>query len=1095
MGRRTRFLITLTLLISSCRETKHGSPPSSGTAPLPPGTDISPANYVPPVIYPVKRYEVALDGISISPPIHEETSPTRLPSPSASASAPDKATSEPLADSGTVATETLRRATSEGLSTPLSGFAQSTRHVTELQLRSGQGSHFYTGFPLSVRFGLKVEGDASKMLVNFGLVQAPPKDFPKERYKELKSCSIGSGLAVHDGSAAPAGQSQAFEASLNIPEDCLGDKTSEHMILTMIFNPDGAVQSAAGQGPIFLALDRETTEASGLCLKFDAGAKDCQNELLIERSPGVNIKVTDFSSDSSLAVLPYLDPEAIFKKKAEMPSPFVSTSGSLVLEGATPSDLDKYSVTMNYDICAGDGSSENLTGDCSGPGWQKLSAIAADSTNTLDKISNSQELKGFKADKPLNFSNMIHAMGASYKALSSKNKGAWAAETFFRVRACAKVLKDGKDVAQVNLDSQATDGDATADDCMIFPLFKMEETEATNTNVCGNSDSSLDSDGECDKAFNDPNLKVINPVANYVKSWGGAWGDQNKLRVSFEAGPRLVMSATKIATRIGTSISSRGYINTDLFAADLSMFLDLTGADQHYIEPSIKAFGAKIYGSRINMESEYEYSLPLDKWIGGNGKNKTIEKSVTTKIEKASTDLDAPKILNKGDIQNKPSALFVKELCGSAQVPVYIITVSLDVCGELGAYLGLGAYARVRQPFAEEAKMFPGGKRVAVVGMYFIPAVAASARGQVSIGIVITKVGVGGEMRLVEVALPVTLTAKAGNYEHTVRSANGAKRTTMGLRANANFDTSLDLAWLGGRLYVFAEYWGFDWCKAWTLPYPCHFGWKKVDQDVVSFNGGETRFNLIHQDFFDRTWEPYLVSNGEGCNAVLEKGEELKTGEKLCSTNGDYRLDMQEDGNLVVYHKTFGATWASFTQFSGSVRAKLEDDGNFKLWDLQNNLKFETKTSGKGGAKIILLNDGRLQVLNEENETIWNARDTSGFLDKGCLPVLTGGQTLNRGQSVCSVNKRFNLIMEDGGNLVVYQNSNHEKVWEAGANGRGGVRADMQEDGNFVIYTKDNAVPWSSDTWRAGPSYLELSDEGVLQVKRLNDAEVLWSSK
>lgn len=1059
-------------LITACRESKHGSPPPS----TPLNEDISPDNYQPSVIYPVKRFEIAFDNISINPPISDE-------SPSATPSAPLEA-----------ARDTTRLVTSEGLSTPLSVYAQSTRKLTDLTISSTRGSHYYTGFPINVRFGLKIEGDASKMLVNFGLAEAPAVGFPKERYKELRSCSIGSGVAVHDGDASTPG-TQLFEAKLLIPESCLGELKSSKMILTLIFNPDGAVQSETSKEPIFLALDKETTDANGLCLKFGSDASDCQNEILIEKSPGVNIKVTDFSSDSSLAVLPYLDPETIFKKKNEMPSPFVSSSGSLMLEGASADELSRYTASLSYDVCAGDGSSENLTSDCSGPGWQKLNAISGEEPNTLDKVQPNQAIKGFKEEEALNFSSSIHAMGAAYKALSSKSKGEWADETFFRVRVCARLAKDGQSVDQVNLDSQAENGDPTADDCMIFPLFKMEETAATNTNVCGNNDSSLDSDGECDTAFNDPNLKVINPVANYSKSWGGAWGDQDKLRVSFEAGPRLVMSANKIATRVGTSITTRGYINTDLFAADLGMFLDLTGADQHYIEPSVKAFGAKIYGSRINMKSEYEYSLPLDKWIGGNGNNKTVEKSVTNKIEMASSSMDAPKIVNKGDIQNKPSALFVKELCGGAHVPVYIITVSLDVCGELGAYLGLGAYARVREPFAEEAATFPGGKRVAVVGMYFVPAVAASGRGQVSIGIVIAKVGVGGEMRIVEVALPVTLSAKAGNYEHTVRTANGAKRTTMGLKANANFDTSLDLAWLGGRLYVFAEYWGFSWCKAWIFPYPCHFGWKKVDKDIVSFDGGSTRFNLIHQDFFDKTWEPYLASDGNGCNSILEKGEELKAGTGLCSTNGDFRLDMQKDGNLVLYHKTIGATWASRTFDQGGSRAKMEDNGNLVVYKENSNVLWESKTASANGSRVLLQNDGRLQILNDDNEVVWNSRDTDGHHDKGCLPYLTTGSSLEKGQSVCAANRVFNLIMEDEGNLVVYRNSNHERIWDAGAHQRGGVKVDMQDDGNLVIYTKDNQAPWSSNTYSSGPAYLELSDDGVVFVKRLTDSKTLWSSR
>ncbi|MBC7661929.1 MAG: hypothetical protein H7249_19730 [Chitinophagaceae bacterium] len=992
LSKLTNLLFVLALFTLSCRESEHGSPPGSAPAPPgPPGNGTTPPSassnpdhdsYTPAIKYPVTSYQVAIDSISIIPPINDEsrakaksTSDVATAVSAAFASMPDSSSPQNSSPSS----PSVRAATSESLSTPLSTYAQSTRKISDLQFASGHGSHFYTGFPLSVRFGLNIEGDASKMLVSFGLVEAPPLNFPKERYKELRSCAIGSASAVHDGSVHGSG-SELFQADLKIPESCLGDTGSARMIITMVFNPDGAVQSGDSNAPIFVALDKETTSANGLCLRFDKNSTACQNEILIEKSPGVNIKMTDFTSDSSLVVLPYKDPAALYKTNHTLPSPLATTSGSLVLEGAAAEDLAHYKAQISYSICAGDGGSDTLTAPCDGPGWQPLSALLSPGQTELDKLKTTQDLTGFKNEESLNFSALVHALGSSYKALSTADEGVWGNETFFRIKACATIFKNDQTVTEVNLDSQATNGDATADNCMIFPVFKSEETEPTNTHVCSAKDSTLDSDGECDTSYEDTSLKVVNPVADYQKSWGGAWGDQNKLRVSFDAGPHLVMSANKISARIGSGIRTQGYLKTDLFAADLEMFLDLTGADQHYLEPSIKAFGVKIYGSRMLMAADYEYSLPLEKWFGDNGHNKTVDKSVTATIEKSANLLDAPQIVNKGDIHNKPSALFVKELCAGASVPVYIITVSIDVCGELGAYLGMGAYARVRAPYPEEKATYPGGKRVAAVGLYFVPALAASGRGQVSIGIIIARIGVGGEMRIVELALPVTLSAKAGNYQLIVRRADGARRTVMALKANANFDTSLDLAWLGGRLYVFAEYWGFSWCKAWIFPYPCHFGWKTVDKDIVSFKGEETRFTLIHADFFDKTWEPFLAADAKGCSSVLEKGEDLKQGQRLCSTDGNYTLSYQNDGNLVLYDKNQRALWASFTEVRGAVRATMQADGNFVIYDIKNQPLWASGTYSNSGERVMLMNDGSFQIVNANSNMIWTSKGALGSI-------------------------------------------------------------------------------------------------------------------
>jgi hypothetical protein len=55
--------------------------------------------------------------------------------------------------------------------------------------------------------------------------------------------------------------------------------------------------------------------------------------------------------------------------------------------------------------------------------------------------------------------------------------------------------------------------------------------------------------------------------------------------------------------------------------------------------------------------------------------------------------------------------------------------------------------------------------------------------------------------------------------------------------------------------------------------------------------------------------------------------EQLAVGESRTSDNGQYRLDMQADGNLVLYRTSDNAPlWASQTAGRGGTRAVMQGD-------------------------------------------------------------------------------------------------------------------------------------------------------------------------
>ncbi|WP_232430423.1 protease pro-enzyme activation domain-containing protein [Burkholderia ubonensis] len=74
------------------------------------------------------------------------------------------------------------------------------------------------------------------------------------------------------------------------------------------------------------------------------------------------------------------------------------------------------------------------------------------------------------------------------------------------------------------------------------------------------------------------------------------------------------------------------------------------------------------------------------------------------------------------------------------------------------------------------------------------------------------------------------------------------------------------------------------------------------------------------------------------------------------------------------------------------------------------------------------------------------------------------GTTLNPAQIVYSASQSHRLVMQDDGNLVLYNATNGAAVWSSGTNGNAGAYAVFQTDGNFVVYSASGKALWFSST-------------------------------
>jgi hypothetical protein len=106
----------------------------------------------------------------------------------------------------------------------------------------------------------------------------------------------------------------------------------------------------------------------------------------------------------------------------------------------------------------------------------------------------------------------------------------------------------------------------------------------------------------------------------------------------------------------------------------------------------------------------------------------------------------------------------------------------------------------------------------------------------------------------------------------------------------------------------------------------------------------------------------------------LAPGQQIEHGQHVVSCDGRYSLEMQGDGNLVLYRDVNTPSakpiWATNT--STGRFAAMQGDGNFVLYDNREPAQplFASNTADKSGAFLHLQNDGNLIVF-WQRRAIW----------------------------------------------------------------------------------------------------------------------------
>ena len=109
-----------------------------------------------------------------------------------------------------------------------------------------------------------------------------------------------------------------------------------------------------------------------------------------------------------------------------------------------------------------------------------------------------------------------------------------------------------------------------------------------------------------------------------------------------------------------------------------------------------------------------------------------------------------------------------------------------------------------------------------------------------------------------------------------------------------------------------------------------------------------------------------------------------------------------------------------------------------------------------------------------------------------------GSSTLLPGDYLLSSDNMYKLLYQKDGNLVIYPNYGGTAIWSSNTPGHLPGKAVMQEDGNFVLYDKNNYPYWATETYGKGAAPYRMTMQKdrnlVLYSNYNNRIAALWTS-
>jgi subtilase family serine protease len=225
------------------------------------------------------------------------------------------------------------------------------------------------------------------------------------------------------------------------------------------------------------------------------------------------------------------------------------------------------------------------------------------------------------------------------------------------------------------------------------------------------------------------------------------------------------------------------------------------------------------------------------------------------------------------------------------------------------------------------------------------------------------------------------------------------------------------------------------------------------------------------------------ASAGATATSVTSSSVAVPAGTSIHSPNGQFWLDLQQNGNLVEWGNG-RALWSTGTAGAGNTMS-LGANGVLTVRSASGAVEWTSKAAtSSGSAKLTVTDTGDVRVTAGSGKVLW--RNKAPGADR-----LVPGASLVQGQSLWdTAGKRRLVVRADGQLRVVIGSRTAMKVTSGG----GGSALQMASNGNVVLWDQFGSVAWSTKTSRFGGSgvTLRMQTDGDLVLRK--GTKVIWKS-
>ena len=116
-------------------------------------------------------------------------------------------------------------------------------------------------------------------------------------------------------------------------------------------------------------------------------------------------------------------------------------------------------------------------------------------------------------------------------------------------------------------------------------------------------------------------------------------------------------------------------------------------------------------------------------------------------------------------------------------------------------------------------------------------------------------------------------------------------------------------------------------------------------------------------------------------------GWEMNVGSKYYSDNRHCYIELQTDGNLVLYRESDRfAFWASGTH--GDIpNVQFQSDGNLVMYDKGGSAVWSSNTHNKGAKRMVMQDDGNFVMYDGEDKAVWSTHTGGKSACRGVLRI------------------------------------------------------------------------------------------------------------